>query len=105
MKHTLRTFVSAAMFAATPAFADGPFHNRDNKDLNDAGEPTYPVPYQLPTVAEITESLVRVRSNAWALGGLAEVYQRKGDAKAEAAARRAYVGAWLGGAAPDVARL
>ncbi len=41
--------------------ADGPYHNRDNKDPNDSGEPTYPVPYQLPTVGEITETLERVR--------------------------------------------
>jgi len=39
------------------------------------------------------------------LAGLAEVYKRKGDAKAEAAARQAYARAWFGGAAPDIARL
>ena len=51
------------------------------------------------------DSLARVRSNGWALAGLAEVYKRKGDAKAEASARQAYARAWLGGAAPDVGRL
>ena len=51
----------AVALAATPVFADGPFRNRDNKDPNDSGEPTYPVPYQRPTVAEITEALGRVR--------------------------------------------
>lgn len=50
-------------------------------------------------------SLMRVRSNGWALAGLAEVYARKGDAKAERSARRAFARAWLGGAPPDVARL
>lgn len=53
----------------------------------------------------LRDSLARVRSNGWALAGLAEVYKRKGDAKAEAMARKAYGRAWLGGAAPDVARL
>ncbi|HKX96142.1 MAG TPA: hypothetical protein VJM48_15670 [Methylibium sp.] len=53
----------------------------------------------------LRDSLARVRGNGWALAGLAEVYKRKGDAKAEASARRAYTRAWLGGAAPDIARL
>jgi len=53
----------------------------------------------------LRDSLARVRSNGWALAGLAEVYKRKGDAKAEATARKAYAQAWLGGAAPDIARL
>jgi rhamnogalacturonyl hydrolase YesR len=52
--------VLAAWFA-TSAWGDGPYRNRDNKQVDDAGEPTYPVPYQLPTVAEITEVLNRVR--------------------------------------------
>jgi tetratricopeptide (TPR) repeat protein len=51
------------------------------------------------------DSLGRVRNNGWALAGLAEVYKRKGDAKAEKAARQAYARTWLGGAAPDIARL
>jgi hypothetical protein len=53
----------------------------------------------------LRDSLARVRSNGWALAGLAEVYKRKGDAKAEATARQAYARAWLGGAAPDINRL
>jgi len=53
----------------------------------------------------LRDSLARVRNNGWALAGLAEVYKRKGDAKAEAKARQAYARAWLGGAAPDIARL
>lgn len=52
------------------------------------------------------ESLVRVRSNAWALAGLAETYRLKGQKRAESAARAAFAKAWLGGkAGPDVARL
>jgi len=42
------------------------------------------------------DSLVRVRSNGWALAGLAEVYRRKGDAKAEAATRQRFANAWFG---------
>ncbi len=53
----------------------------------------------------LRDSLSRVRGNGWALAGLAETYKRKGDAKAEKSARQAYTRAWLGGAAPDIARL
>jgi len=53
----------------------------------------------------LRDSLARVRSNGWALAGLAEVYKRKGDAKAESLARQGFARAWLGGAPPDVARL
>ena len=52
----------ALAVAATPAFAEGPYRNRDNKNaLKDSAEGTYPIPYQLPTVAEVTESLARIR--------------------------------------------
>src|SRR5471032_1570336 len=61
MLKMLRPLIPAFAFVAAPVLADGPFHNRDNKNPNDSGEPTYPVPYQLPTVAEITEALGRVR--------------------------------------------
>jgi len=43
------------------AHAEGPFRNRDNKSATDVSEGTYPVPYQMPTTAEITEQLNRVR--------------------------------------------
>jgi unsaturated rhamnogalacturonyl hydrolase len=43
------------------AFAEGPYRDRDNPDPKDPAEGTYPVPYQRPTVAEITADLVRVR--------------------------------------------
>ena len=36
------------------------FRNRDNPDPKDDGEGVYPVPYQLPTAAEITAQLQRV---------------------------------------------
>lgn len=42
--------------------AAGPYRNRDNPNLNDDGEGTYTIPYQLPTIAEITEQLQRVHS-------------------------------------------
>jgi len=51
------------------------------------------------------ESLARVRGSGWALAGLAETYRRKGDAKAEAATRKAYERAWFGSKAPDIAKL
>lgn len=56
--------LSAALLAASavcPVLADGPYRNRDNPNPNDSGEPTYPVPYQLPKIGEITETLNRVR--------------------------------------------
>ncbi len=52
------------------------------------------------------DSLGRVRNNGWALAGLAEVQRKKGDTKAEQAARKAYERAWFGAkAGPDLARL
>jgi tetratricopeptide (TPR) repeat protein len=48
---------------------------------------------------------LRTRNNGWALAGLAEVYKRKGDAKAEKAARAAYAKTWTGPTAPDLAKL
>ena len=42
------------------------------------------------------DSLARVRNNAWALAGLAEVRRRQGDRNGEAAAKRAYAKAWFG---------
>lgn len=53
----------------------------------------------------LRESLLRVRGNGWALAGLAEVYQRKGDDAAERSARHAWQRAWLGKAAPGIDRL
>ena len=42
------------------------------------------------------ESLARVRSNGWALAGLAESYRRKGNGNAEHATQRAFANAWFG---------
>ena len=54
----------AALTASAPALlAEGPYRNRDNKNATtDPAEGTYPIPYQLPTVAEITDALVRIRT-------------------------------------------
>jgi rhamnogalacturonyl hydrolase YesR len=43
------------------AHADGPYRNPDNKNARDPAEGTYPIPYKMPVVAEITASLQRVR--------------------------------------------
>ena len=51
----------ALIAAPHAASAEGPYRNRDNKDPKDLSEGTYPIPYQKPTVAEITEVLERVR--------------------------------------------
>lgn len=53
----------------------------------------------------LRDSLLRVRGNGWALAGLMEVYRRRGDSDAEAAARHAWERAWFGASAPDIARL
>ncbi|MFZ6780401.1 glycoside hydrolase family 88/105 protein [Undibacterium sp. Ji83W] len=59
---TLFATAIASLFLCGIAHADGGYRNRDNKDLKDAGEGTYPVPYQKPEVAEITEALHRIRA-------------------------------------------
>jgi unsaturated rhamnogalacturonyl hydrolase len=46
---------------ASPAYAVGPYRNPDNRNPNDPLEPTYPVPYKLPVVAEIIAQLDLVR--------------------------------------------
>ncbi len=51
------------------------------------------------------ESLARARGNGWTLAGLAETYRRKGDAKAEAATRKAFARAWFGPKPPELASL
>ncbi len=61
MKTSLRILLLAA-FAVASVRAEGPFRNRDNKNAErDSAEGTYPIPYQQPTVAEVTEALARIR--------------------------------------------
>ena len=47
---------------AGPAQAEGPYRNPDNKNPADISEGTYPIPYKKPVVAEVTESLHRIRA-------------------------------------------
>ena len=49
-------------FAAFPVIgrAEGTFTNPDFRELKDASEPMYPIPYQKPTVKEITSDLERI---------------------------------------------
>src|SRR3954469_18722065 len=61
MKTLFRSLV-VALVATSSAFAEGPYRNRDNKNAEkDSAEGTYPVPYQLPTVEEVTASIARIR--------------------------------------------
>jgi unsaturated rhamnogalacturonyl hydrolase len=54
--------VLACCAATSLVSAEGPYRNRDNPDTRDPMEGTYPVPYQKPSVAEITADLGRVRT-------------------------------------------
>jgi rhamnogalacturonyl hydrolase YesR len=57
----LLAILAAVACLAAPAHADGTYRNPDNKNPNDAGEGTYPVPYKKPVVAEIAAALQRIR--------------------------------------------
>jgi tetratricopeptide (TPR) repeat protein len=51
-------------------------------------------------------SLARAPNNGWALYGLAQVYERRGDARMAAAVSKRFHGAWAGArSGPDLARL
>lgn len=52
----------ALALTALPAHAEGTYRNRDNPTAaKDSGEGTYPIPYQQPTVEEVTASIARIR--------------------------------------------
>ncbi|HRK78114.1 MAG TPA: hypothetical protein PLQ95_06210 [Thiobacillus sp.] len=51
------------------------------------------------------QSLLRAPNNGWALHGLAATYQRQGKQRAAATVRKQFSQAWVGSAAPDLARL
>lgn len=54
----------------------------------------------------LRESLARTPSNGWALRGLMEVYRKRGDSAALAAAQKRFDTTWLGAKkGPDLARL
>lgn len=59
----LSVLVVASALLFPVLHAEGPYRNRDNSNPNDSGEPGYPVPYQLPTVPEVTEVIGRVRDH------------------------------------------
>jgi tetratricopeptide (TPR) repeat protein len=56
--------------------------------------------------AAFRASFAKTPSNGWALGGLAAVYEKRGDQAAAAAARKRLAATWLGpGDGPDLSRL
>jgi rhamnogalacturonyl hydrolase YesR len=61
--HLLAGLTACALLIsnATAQAPQGPYRNPDNKSQDDAGEGTYPVPYKMPVVAEVTEQLNRIR--------------------------------------------
>lgn len=54
---------SVTLVASLPLPAEGPFRNRDNPDLHDEAEGTYPIPYHLPKPEEIKAVLERIHAN------------------------------------------
>lgn len=64
-KTTVKTTRLIAALAALAllsggANAAGPFRNPDNKNPNDPGEGTYPVPYKKPVASEIGARFAKV---------------------------------------------
>jgi unsaturated rhamnogalacturonyl hydrolase len=72
--------LGAMALLLSDAQAEGPHRNRDNTNLKDVGEGTYPVPYQMPTVPEITETLHRIRGYMEAATPTRVVNKRTGAA-------------------------
>ncbi|WP_438480365.1 glycoside hydrolase family 88/105 protein [Oleiharenicola lentus] len=58
---TITTLLLVGSLSVNAAWAEGSYRNRDAKNPHDLGEGTYPIPYQLPTVAEISQQLKQVR--------------------------------------------
>ena len=59
--------------------AEGPYRNRDNKNAErDLAEGTYPIPYHLPTVQEVTASIARVRDYLFRAAPLRIIDSRTG---------------------------
>ena len=59
--HLLAALLGCAL-ACGPALAEGKYRNPDNTNLGDPGEGTYPIPYKMPVVAEVTAQLQSIRS-------------------------------------------
>jgi len=61
MLHLSRlAYASVTLLALVSTARAEDYRNRDNRNLGDSGEGTYDAPYQLPTVAEVTEVMERV---------------------------------------------
>ncbi len=60
LRRTAIALCASLVLGAASLSAEGPFRNRDNQNPKDLSEGTYPIPYQRPTIAEITEVLERV---------------------------------------------
>src|SRR6188768_2906811 len=62
--HRRSTPLLLALLLILPASAafGQPYRNRDNKNPTDSAEGLYPIPYQMPTKAEIVEHLNRVHA-------------------------------------------
>lgn len=58
----LLAVLACVVILASPAHAEGPYRNPDNKNPADAGEGTYPIPYRKPAAAEIAAALHRIRA-------------------------------------------
>jgi unsaturated rhamnogalacturonyl hydrolase len=54
--------VLAALIAAASSATAATYRNRDNRNPGDSGEGVYPIPYQLPTVAEVTTVMERIHA-------------------------------------------
>ena len=61
-KAILLATLACATLLLGDAHAEASYRNRDNPSAGDDGEGSYPVPYQRPTVAEITGALHRIRA-------------------------------------------
>lgn len=55
--------LAVGLAAVSTVSAAGSFRNRDNPDLHDEAEGTYPIPYHLPKAEEITAVLERIHAN------------------------------------------
>ena len=80
---TSKTLLAAAALLAllsSAVKAEGPYRNPDNKNPNDAGEGSYPAPYKMPVVAEITASLDRIRGYLDSVTPTRVINKKSGDA-------------------------
>jgi unsaturated rhamnogalacturonyl hydrolase len=62
MRERFNLLFLVGLLTLPPDTALAQYRNRDNQNPTDAAEGVYPIPYQMPTKAEITEHLNRVRT-------------------------------------------